>query len=78
MKSLREFRTQLDEVLKPSHPIERWIHDFVHSTNPKFAGKSKEERIQMAKGAYYGAQKNEAAFVSPSIDRKSTRLNSSH
>ena len=44
MKSLREFRTQLDEVLKPSHPIERWIHDFVHSTNPKFAGKSKEER----------------------------------
>ena len=32
-----------------------YIDDFVHSTNPKFKGKSKEERIQMALGAYYGS-----------------------
>src|SRR5215472_5506694 len=31
-----------------------WIHDFVHSDNPRFAGKSKKERINMALGAYYG------------------------
>lgn len=31
-----------------------YIHDFVHSDNPKFKGKSKAERIRMALGAYYG------------------------
>lgn len=30
-----------------------WIHDFVHSKNPKFKGKSKKQRIKMALGAYY-------------------------
>jgi hypothetical protein len=30
-----------------------YIHDFVHSTNPKFKGKTKQERIRMALGAYY-------------------------
>jgi hypothetical protein len=57
MKSLKDFKGQINEVLGKSDPIETWIHDFVHSTNPKFAGKSKAERINMAKGAYYGAQK---------------------
>lgn len=50
---------QLDEVLKASDPIEKWIRDFIDSDNPRFKGKSKQERIEMAKGAYYGAQKNE-------------------
>lgn len=40
-------------------PIETWIDDFVNSDNPKFAGKSKEKRRQMAIAAYYGA-KNES------------------
>jgi hypothetical protein len=31
-----------------------YIRDFVHSDNPKFKNKSKEERIRMALGAYYG------------------------
>jgi hypothetical protein len=31
-----------------------YIHDFVHSDNPKFKGKSKAERIRMALGAFYG------------------------
>src|SRR5574343_725417 len=30
------------------------IKDFIDSKNPKFAGKSKEERKKMALGAYYG------------------------
>lgn len=35
------------------------IHDFVHSTNPKFEGKSKKKRIQMALAAHYAKQRNE-------------------
>jgi hypothetical protein len=33
-----------------------YIHDFVHSKNPKFKGKSKKKRIQMALGAFYGSK----------------------
>jgi hypothetical protein len=33
------------------------VHDFVHSKNPKFAGKSKAERIRMALGASYAAKR---------------------
>lgn len=47
---------QLDEVLGKDAAASDWIHDFVHSTNPKFEGKSKKERIKMALGAYYGKQ----------------------
>lgn len=39
-----------------------WIHDFVHSTNSKFKGKSRKERIRMALGAYYGKQNEERAL----------------
>lgn len=44
---------QLYEVLSKDAEASDWIKDFVHSTNPKFEGKSKEERIKMALGAYY-------------------------
>lgn len=47
----------LEEVLKVSDGAGKWISDFVHSDNPKFAGKSKKERQQMALGAYYAAKK---------------------
>jgi hypothetical protein len=57
MKSLKEFQVQIDEVLIKKTPLSKWVHDFVHSDDPKFAGKSKDERIKMAQGAYYGAQK---------------------
>lgn len=43
--------------LNKNQPISTWIEDFVKSKDPKFAGKSKSERIKMATGAYYGAQK---------------------
>jgi NH3-dependent NAD+ synthetase len=33
------------------------IHDFAHSKNKKFAGKSTKERIRMALGASYAAKR---------------------
>ena len=54
-----ELITQLDEVLSKDTSVDKWIHDFVHSTNPKFEGKSKKERIKMALAAYYTKQRNE-------------------
>lgn len=50
-----ESTDELHEVLSKSAPIEDWIHDFVHSDNPKFKGKTKEERRKMAIAAYYAA-----------------------
>ena len=47
----------INEVLSKDATAGDWIHDFVHSDNPKFAGKSKAERKKMALGAYYA--KNE-------------------
>jgi Cu/Ag efflux protein CusF len=49
---------QLDEVLAADATASDWIHDFVHSTNPKFDGKSKKDRIKMALGAYYHTHRN--------------------
>lgn len=45
------------EKLDPKADAEVWIDDFVKSKDPKFKGKSKEERIDMALGAYYAARK---------------------
>jgi hypothetical protein len=49
--------TQLDEVITKSTPVGDVIHDFVHSDNPKFEGKSKKERIRMALGAAYAKRR---------------------
>lgn len=49
--------TDLLEKLKPSDPTSKYISDFVHSDNPKFAGKSKKERIRMALGAKYAVMR---------------------
>lgn len=46
--------------LTKSTPAKQWIHDFVHSKNKKFEGKSKKERIKQALGAYYAKQRNES------------------
>jgi hypothetical protein len=51
--------TELDEALGKDAEASDWIHDFVHSKDPKFAGKSKEERKKQALAAYYG-KKNES------------------
>jgi hypothetical protein len=49
---------QLDEVLSTDASSEDYIKDFVHSTDPRFEGKTKKERIKMALGAYYGKQRS--------------------
>jgi len=54
-----EFDLELAEVLAKDATAGDWIHDFVHSDNPKFAGKSKEMRKKMALAAYYAKQKSE-------------------
>lgn len=47
-------KKKLQEVLTKKTSSSKVISDFVHSDNPKFAGKSKKERVRMALGAYYG------------------------
>jgi hypothetical protein len=54
-----EIRKAINEVMKKDATAGDWIHDFVHSKNPKFAGKSTKERQKMALGAYYN-KKNES------------------
>ena len=49
----------VSETLDKSATASDWIHDFVHSTDKRFAGKSRKERIHMALGAYYGKQNEE-------------------
>lgn len=54
---------EINEVLKKDASAGDWIHDFVHSDNPKFAGKSKAKRKEMALAAYYAKQRNEEAEI---------------
>lgn len=57
MKQFNQLREQtLEEKLKASDPAGKYVSDFVHSDNPKFAGKSKSKRIQMALAASYAAK----------------------
>ena len=55
------------EKLTAKDPAGEWISDFVHSDDPKFKGKSKEERKKQALGAYYAA-KRDAKKVQESHD----------
>lgn len=50
---------KLEEVITKNTPTSKVIDDFVHSKNPKFADKSKEERIRMALGAKYSMMRKE-------------------
>ena len=64
LKSLKTEDTEMkyiEEKLTAADPASKYIKDFVASENPKFAEKSKKERISMALGAYYAAKgkKNE-------------------
>lgn len=55
----KELEEAINEVLSKDASAGEWIRDFVHSDNPKFEGKSKEKRKQMALAAYYAKQRNE-------------------
>jgi hypothetical protein len=69
MKTFNSIREEtLEEKLKASDPTGKYISDFVHSDNPKFAGKTKKERIRMALGASYGAKKTNEAKDSREYD----------
>ena len=71
LKSTDELEEEigLDEALSKNSTAYNWIHDFVHSDNPKFDGKSKAQRMQMALAAYYAMQKRSRTknedFVDP-------------
>ena len=54
-----EVEEELNEVLSKDASAGDWIHDFIHSDNPKFKGKTKAERKKMALGAYYAKQNEE-------------------
>lgn len=69
---------QIDEVLTKDAKAGDWIHDFVHSTNPKFEGKSKKERIKMALGAYYAKQRNEEVVVEAKPQKTADRYHINH
>ena len=63
----------ITEVLKPSDPLEKWIKDFLKSDDPRFDGKSKKKRIEMATAAYYSAQEESVSLdevLSKSARRK--------
>jgi len=66
-KTTKEEVEQVDEVLTKSTTAGETIHDFVHSKNPKFAGKSKKERQRMALGAYYAKQREQKEEVSEDL-----------
>lgn len=55
-KLLRK-ESYIEEKLSVSDGIKTWIDDFIQSDNPRFEGKSKEERRKMAIAAFYSAQK---------------------
>ena len=57
----------LEEKLNPSMGSAKYIDDFIKSKDPRFEGKTKQERIKMALGAYYGA-KNESVETEQSED----------
>jgi hypothetical protein len=57
--NVEELIEMVNEVLSKDAKAADWIHDFVHSDNPKFEGKSKKKRMKMALAAYYSKQRNE-------------------
>ena len=60
----------INEVLSKDASAGDWIHDFVHSDNPKFAGKSKAERKKMALAAYYSKKNEEVNEGLKSVAKK--------
>ena len=65
----------IEEKLTAADPASKWISDFVKSDNPKFAGKSKKERIQQALGAYYAKKRgtNEEVEQVDEVNRNKTK-----
>lgn len=73
-EQLNELVAELQEVLGKDDPAGEWISDFVHSDNPKFAGKSKEKRKQMALAAYYAKQRDEEVEIEQELKGNQHKL----
>ena len=69
-KGIVKEEIELDEVLSKSEPAGSWIKDFITSKNPKFAGKSKDKRKEMALAAYYAKQRNEEVEELDEVSKK--------
>ena len=52
-----KLRNKLTETLKVSDGIEAWIKDFQDSDDPRFKGKTPEQRRQQAMAAFYAAKR---------------------
>lgn len=77
LKTLKQFKEEIEEpildemineVLGKDATAGDYIHDFVHSDNPKFEGKSKAKRKEMALAAYYAKKRNEEVEVEESAN----------
>jgi len=59
-KNNEEIAIEEDLIAEHLHPkmgAGKYIEDFIHSTNPRFVGKTKEERTKMALAAYNEAKR---------------------
>jgi colicin import membrane protein len=72
-KLAKEEFEYIEEKLTAADPASEWIKDFVASDNPKFEGKSKKERIQMALGAYYSAKRSKNEATEKKYDEKEVK-----
>jgi len=63
--------------LSPSMGSGAYVHEFAKSKNPRFKGKSKKKRVQMALGAYYGA-KRESKSSNPGSENPYTADNNKY
>ncbi len=77
LKTLKQFKEEIEEpildemineVLGKDATAGDYIHHFVHSDNPKFEGKSKAKRKEMALAAYYAKKRNEEVEVEESAN----------
>ena len=63
----------INEVMAKDASAGDWIKDFTDSENPKFAGKSKKKRKEMALAAYY-SKKNEEDELDEAVSRKDFQM----
>ena len=76
-KTLKQMKERLEEpildeliyeVMSQDASAGDYIHDFIHSDNPKFAGKSDAKRKEMALGAYYSKKNEEVESIDEGWD----------
>lgn len=72
-KSQKNESVAVAEKLDPKADAGVWISDFVNSKDPRFDGKSKEERKQQALAAWYAARRE--AGIKESTDMNNQTLN---